>query len=393
MKTIHAMRLAGIAGFAGLGAMAANPAMAQESDSYYYGGLGIGQSKAKIDDAQITANLLAGGLTTTGMVDSNHDTAYKIFAGYQFNRNIGLEVGYFDLGKFGFTSTTMPAGTLNGVLRLRGVNLDLIGTIPLGDRFSLFGKVGAQYARTTDSFVGTGAVIALNPNPSARETNYKFGGGLQYAFDRSFILRVEGERYRINDAVGGHGNVNVVSVGLVFPMGRMATPAPRAMAPAPAPAPYVAPPPPPPPPVVMAPAPMPPPPPPPPPVRSRVTFSAESLFGFDKSTLRPEGTAALDKFVAEMSGTRYDMVMVEGHTDRLGSEAYNMKLSEQRADAVKAYLTGPGRLDPAKVSSSGKGETTPMTKPEDCKGKAQTAKLIACLQPDRRVEVVVTGTR
>ena len=90
---------------------------------------------------------------------------------------------------------------------------------------------------------------------------------------------------------------------------------------------------------------------------------------------------------------RFDVITVEGHTDRLGSQRYNQTLSTKRADAVKAYLVTSGGIDATKVSAIGKGESTPLTKPDDCKGSKPTAALIACLQPDRRVEVEVTGTR
>jgi len=120
----------------------------------------------------------------------------------------------------------------------------------------------------------------------------------------------------------------------------------------------------------------------------------ESLFSFDTTSLRPEGKTTLDGFVRDLDGTRYDMISVEGHTDRLGTPEYNQTLSQQRADVVKAYLVASGKVDPAKVSSVGKGETVPATQPGDCKGKEPgTAALIACLQPDRRVDIEVVGTR
>jgi OOP family OmpA-OmpF porin len=87
------------------------------------------------------------------------------------------------------------------------------------------------------------------------------------------------------------------------------------------------------------------------------------------------------------------MVMVEGHTDRLGSAGYNQRLSLKRAESVKSYLVAMGGLSPAKVSAGGKGLTEPVTQPDDCRGMKRSARLIACLQPDRRVEVEVTGTR
>jgi OOP family OmpA-OmpF porin len=125
----------------------------------------------------------------------------------------------------------------------------------------------------------------------------------------------------------------------------------------------------------------------------RVQFSADSLFSFDKSTIRPEGRAALDVFGRDLQGARYSMISVEGNTDRLGSEAYNQKLSQERADAVKAYLITTGGIDARKITSTGRGESNPETKPEDCKGNKPTPTLIACLQPDRRVDVEVSGER
>lgn len=89
---------------------------------------------------------------------------------------------------------------------------------------------------------------------------------------------------------------------------------------------------------------------------------------------------------------KYDAVAVTGHTDRIGSQAYNLKLSARRADAVKAYLVESG-IPAGAVAAKGVNGADPVTKPEDCKGNKPTAKLIACLQPDRRVEVEVTGTR
>ena len=86
-------------------------------------------------------------------------------------------------------------------------------------------------------------------------------------------------------------------------------------------------------------------------------------------------------------------INVEGHTDRLGSEAYNQTLSLERADAVKAYLVSSGRIPAGKISAVGKGETMPVTVAADCKGDRQSAQLVTCLQPDRRVEIEVIGTR
>ena len=388
MNSIALMRPAGLASLVFLASLIAAPAFAESDPAYFYGGASVGQSRAKIDNARITAGLLSQGLVTSAMSDDEKALAWKVFGGYQVNRYVGIEAGYFSLGHFGFTSTTVPAGTLDGRIKLHGVNLDLVGTLPITERFSLLGRVGAQHASARDSFNGSGGVVVLTPNPSKSETNVKFGAGLQYAFTPDLMLRGEAERYRINDAVGNHGDVNMYSVGLVFAFGREAAPAPRPIAAQVYEAPPAAPPPPPPVAVVVPP---PPPPAAPAPPR-RVSFSADTLFSFDRSELGPQGKVALDQFSHELAGMRFEAVTVEGHTDRLGSQAYNQKLSIRRAEAVRNYLVSTGGVDAGRVSAVGKGESLPVTKTEDCRGAKPTPKLIACLQPDRRVDVEVSGT-
>ena len=384
MKSLVAFRLAGLAGLA---ALLATPAFAQDEPGYFYLGGSFGQSRAKIDETRIDADLLSQGLVTSSMTRDEKDKAWKAFAGYQFNRYVGLEGGYFNLGRFGFTSTTVPAGTLDGRIRLHGLNLDLVGTLPIYERLSLIGRVGAQYATAHDTFGGTGAVVVLDPNPHKSQVNYKVGAGLQFALTRNLMLRGEAERYRVNDAVGNHGDINLYSLGLVFAFGRAPAPRPMVATVYDAPPPPVAPPI-----VVAAAAPPPPPVPAPPPPPRRVSFSADALFSFDRSEIRPQGKVALDQFAHELAGTHFDAIAVAGHTDRLGSQAYNQKLSMRRAEAVKSYLVSAGGVDAGRISAVGMSESQPVTKPEDCRGNKPNPKLVACLQPDRRVDVEVSGT-
>ena len=123
----------------------------------------------------------------------------------------------------------------------------------------------------------------------------------------------------------------------------------------------------------------------------KINFSADALFDFDKSVLKPEGKAMLEDLARQLNGAQYENIAATGQTDRFGSEEYNKKLSERRANAVKDYLVS--RDIPAnRINAEGKGETQPVTKAGDCLG-AKSAKVIACLQPDRRVDVEVTGTK
>jgi len=123
-----------------------------------------------------------------------------------------------------------------------------------------------------------------------------------------------------------------------------------------------------------------------------VHFSADALFGFDQATLRPEAIRELDQFLSQIRNTQIERIRVVGHTDRLGSEAYNLDLSQRRAQAVSAYLVRGG-VPATSVSSTGAGESSPVTAPGDCRGNRATPSLIACLQPDRRVEVEVQARR
>jgi OOP family OmpA-OmpF porin len=149
--------------------------------------------------------------------------------------------------------------------------------------------------------------------------------------------------------------------------------------PPPPPAPPVAPPPPPPP---AAPVPPPPPPPPPAPVSEKVTFAADAFFDFNKSNLKPEGRAKLDDLVSKMQGINLEVIIAVGHTDAVGGDAYNQRLSIKRADAVKSYLQSKG-VETNRVYTEGKGEKQPVADNKTTEGRAK----------NRRVEIEVVGTR
>jgi OOP family OmpA-OmpF porin len=377
-----------------LAAAMAGATHAQEAN-YYYFGLSAGQSHSQLNEADTTYSLFGANKGASLQSHEQQDTAYKVFGGYQFNRNFALEAGYFNLGKFSYRSATSAANTLNGTYEVDGLNLDLIGTLPLTERFSAFGRIGTQYANTRDSFSGTGTLAPPSGGASKRDTNLKIGLGVQYDITPSMQLRGEAERYRINDAFDNRGDVNVFSLSLVFPIGRKAaTPVvviPVVVAPTvyvvpvaepmPTPMPVAKAPPP----VVVAPM--------APPPATRVHLSADSMFGFDKAVLGPNGKTTLDTFAKDTVGVKFETISVEGNADRLGGAAYNDKLSLQRAEAVKAYLATTPQLQSATINASGKGESNPMTKPGDCTGTKPTKALIACLQPDRRVDVEMTGVR
>jgi len=160
-------------------------------------------------------------------------------------------------------------------------------------------------------------------------------------------------------------------------------PAPPA-APPPAPAPE------------LKPAPPPPPPAPKPkPAAEKVTFAATVGFDFDQAVVKPEGKGTLDDLANKVRGINLEVVIAIGHADVIGSDAYNQKLSVRRAEAIKAYLVSKG-IEPNRIYTEGKGEKQPVTG-DKCKKLGpehrSNKKLVACLAPDRRVEIEVIGTR
>lgn len=370
-----------------LALVASSLSMAQDGN-WYLGG-NAGRSQADLDNARIARDRLGAGFSVNSIADDNRDTGYKLFGGYQLNPNFAIEGGYFDLGKSGFRATTLPPGTFNGDMIIKGWNLDLVGTLPLSENFSVFGRVGANYAKTNGSFAGTGAAALASGNTSEHHTNPKVGLGLQYALNESLALRTEMERYRVNDGSGQKGNVDLFSIGLIYRFGAKAQtpvvraapyrmPEPVAVAP-PAPKPVWTPPPA----VVKPAAPMP----------TKVTLSSDALFDFDKASVKPEGKQVLDKFAASLRGVDYNNITVTGHSDRIGQEAYNQALSTRRAEAVSSYLVQAHGISANKITTRGVDGSEPVTKQGDCAGKGASKQRIACLQPDRRVEVEVNGQR
>ncbi len=141
-------------------------------------------------------------------------------------------------------------------------------------------------------------------------------------------------------------------------------------------------PPPPPPPAVVPPPPPPPPPAPAPAIASKVTYAADAFFDFDKSVLKPEGKAKLDDLVGKIQGINLEVIIAVGHTDSVGTDAYNQRLSVRRAEAVKAYLVSKG-IERNRVYTEGKGEKQPVADNKTAEGRAK----------NRRVEIEVVGTR
>ncbi|MBK5207182.1 MAG: OmpA family protein [Polaromonas sp.] len=137
-------------------------------------------------------------------------------------------------------------------------------------------------------------------------------------------------------------------------------------------------------PVVVAPPPVAAPKPAPAPVvaATKVTYAADAFFDFDKSVIKPEGKAKLDDLVGKIKDINLEVIIAVGHTDSIGSDAYNQKLSIRRSEAVKAYLVSKG-IEKNRVYTEGKGEKQPVADNRTAEGRAK----------NRRVEIEVVGTR
>ena len=117
------------------------------------------------------------------------------------------------------------------------------------------------------------------------------------------------------------------------------------------------------------------------PMVKKITYSADAFFDFDKSVLKPEGKAKLDKLVYDLKSVNLEIIVAVGHTDSIGSDAYNIKLGDRRAGAVKAYLVSKG-IEPMRAYTDSKGERQPVADNRTAAGRAM----------NRRVEIEVVGT-
>ena len=367
----HASRMMGLLA---LTVIAGSAALAQDPGWYF--GANFGRSRAKIDDSRISGSLLVDGYGTASIDNRDRDSGFKVFSGYQFNRYFAVEGGYFDLGKFGFAMATVPPGTLNGNITVRGLGLDLVGFLPITQRFSAFARAGLNEARARDTFSGTGLVVVATPSARATNLNYAFGGGLQYDLTRAVAMRAEVERYRIDDAIGNKGDIDLYSVGLLCRFGRKAPavqsaaagPAvlPAPVLPAPVPAAAVAEP------AVLVVVPV-------PPATQQYCTILDLQFNIDKGDIQPEDKErlkVLGTFLARYPGTS---AVIEGHSDNVGAQDHNLKLSQERARSVVTYLVHDLGIAPSRLTAIGYGDTRPVADNRTEDGKRQ----------NRRVDAVV----
>ncbi len=181
----------------------AAPAVVSAQDAGFYAGGAVGKSELK--DACVD---------TAPLSCKDNDTAYKIFGGYQFNKNFGAELGYVNLGK------ATASGTILGVpvsadIKAKGFELLGVGTLPLADKFSAYGKLGF-FRWDVDASARVGAVTI--DSASENGTDLTYGIGVKYDFAKNMGVRLEWQRYKDlgNEATTGKSDVDLLSIGIVF---------------------------------------------------------------------------------------------------------------------------------------------------------------------------------
>jgi len=305
--------------------------------------------------------------------------------------SIGKELSeHWDIqGRLGYNRADEDTGIAGASGKYKQTTLGLDALYMFSrDKFRPFLLAGVGAARNNVDYSNAGLTDKSNTSWLAN-----VGLGAQYLFSDKFGIQADvRHQWSRADARNAAGTVDadgtigntLFNLGGIFRFGAPApvvaeptpepTPAPLAAvepAPAPAPAP-------------VAPAPV------CKPQNETVTVSAEKLFGFDKANLREEGRKVLEETAAKIKANpEITAVIVTGHTDRIGSDAYNQKLSERRAKQVADYLIAQG-VDSNIITSEGKGKTEPVVQ---CDGKKVSKKLISCLQPNRRVDIRAEGTK
>ena len=301
-------------------------------------GANIGKSSANIDGETIQSSLENNGFDVSSIDEDKRDQGYKLFAGYQFNSYIALEGGYFDLGDFSFLANTLPQTDFSGRTELQGWNLDLVGTLPLTEDFSAFARLGVTQNQSETRFSSNGLINTAGYNDDDSYTKHKFGLGLQYQLSPSFTVRLEAERYRMDDLIGNNGDIDLYSLGVVYRFGQTeAVTAPTA-APEPVQAAEV---------VAAAEAKQP-----------EVLVLEDVHFNFDTAELNDTTKVILRQHVQTLKQNPDARVRIAGYTSASGSAEYNQALSERRAQSIKAFLIAEG-VEASRFKTVGFGEGNP----------------------------------
>ena len=349
-KTAIALVVAGLA--------AASVAQAAPQENTFYAGVKAGQ-------ASFHDGIRAQARENNEGYHRNSFT-YGVFGGYQIlnqdNLGLAVELGYDDFGRVKFKD----AGKVAGKHTNHGAHLSLKGSYEVLEGLDVYGKAGVALVRSDYKSYQNGVRDHGNGHHSLR-TSGLFAVGAEYAVLPELAVRLEYQwltrvgKYRTEDkpnsAIDYNPWIGSINAGVSYRFGQGAAP------------------------VVAAPE----------VVSKTFNLNSDVTFAFGKANLKPQAQAALDGIYGEIAQVNNAKVAVAGYTDRIGSDAGNLKLSQRRADTVANYFVAKGVSSDA-ISATGYGKANPVTGATCDQVKGRKA-LIACLAPDRRVEIAVNGTK
>ncbi|HHF3402086.1 TPA: porin OmpA [Haemophilus influenzae] len=357
-KTAIALVVAGLA--------AASVAQAAPQENTFYAGVKAGQGSFH-DGINNNGAIIKENLSSYYGYKRNTFT-YGVFGGYQIlnqdNFGLAAELGYDNFGRVKLRLAGKPKVKHTN----HGAHLSLKGSYEVLDGLDVYGKAGVALVRSDYKFYedANGTRDHKRSRHTARASGL-FAVGAEYAVLPELAVRLEYQwltrvgKYRPQDkpntAINYNPWIGSINAGISYRFGQGEAP------------------------VVAAPE-----------VVSK-TFSLNSdvTFAFGKANLKPQAQATLDSIYGEMSQVKSAKVAVAGYTDRIGSDAFNVKLSQERADSVANYFVAKGVAADA-ISATGYGKANPVTGATCDQVKGRKA-LIACLAPDRRVEIAVNGTK
>lgn len=357
-KTAIALVVAGLA--------AASVAQAAPQENTFYAGVKAGQ--ASFHDGINRNHVIENGLEGKYGYNRNSFT-YGVFGGYQIlNRdNLGLavELGYDDFGR----AKARQAGKTVAKHTNHGAHLSFKGSYEVLNGLDVYGKAGVALVRSDYKFYDeTNGARDHEAGRHSLRTSGLFAVGAEYAVLPELAVRLEYQwltrvgKYRTqethNSSVDYNPWIGSINAGVSYRFGQGAVAAP-AMAPEV--------------------------------VSKTFNLNSDVTFAFGKANLKPQAQATLDGIYGEIAQINSAKVAVAGYTDRIGSDAGNLKLSQRRADTVANYLVQKGVATNA-ISATGYGKANPVTGATCDQVKGRKA-LIACLAPDRRVEIAVNGTK
>ena len=351
-KTAIALVVAGLA--------AASVAQAAPQENTFYAGVKAGQAsfhdgiRSNAQDSEVGYH--------------RNSFTYGVFGGYQIlNRdNLGLavELGYDDFGR----AKARQAGKTVAKHTNHGTHLSLKGSYEVLNGLDVYGKAGVALVRSDYKFYDkTNGARDHEEGRHSLRTSGLFAVGAEYAVLPELAVRLEYQwltrvgKYRTqeshNSSVDYNPWIGSINAGVSYRFGQGAAP------------------------VVAAPE----------VVSKTFNLNSDVTFAFGKANLKPQAQAALDGIYGEIAQINSAKVAVAGYTDRIGSDAGNLKLSQRRADTVANYFVAKGVSADA-ISATGYGKANPVTGATCDQVKGRKA-LIACLAPDRRVEIAVNGTK